>query len=95
MNVYKIRVTGAVLETSNATRRVNVNGQVLTFGREPVYIRAAELPSELADDPCLRIEEVQFAPPGAEVIKLKAERVQEPEAVVASPPPASPGKKRG
>lgn len=96
MNVYKIRVTGAVLETSNATRRVIVDGQVLTFGREPVYIRAAALPPELTDDPCLRIEEVQSAPPGVSVTKLKAERVQEPEAaVVASEPPASPGKKRG
>lgn len=95
MKVYEIRVTGAVLETSNATRRVNVDGQVLTFGREPVYIRAAELPSELAGDPCLRIEEVQSAPLGVEVTELKAERVQNPEAAVAPSPPASPGKKRG
>ena|SRR5690349_3322776 len=80
MNVYKIRVTGAVLETANATRRVNVAGQVLTFGTVPVYIRAAALPPEIADDPCLRIEEVQSAPPGVEVTKLKAERVQDPEA---------------
>ena len=110
MNVYKIRVTGAVLETANATRRVVVDGQVLTFGREPVYIRAAALPTEIADDPCLRIEEVQSAPPGVSVTKLKAERVQEPEAdaatklkaervqepeaAVASAAPASPGKKR-
>jgi len=86
MNVYKIRVTGAVLETSNATRRVNVDGQVLTFGTVPVYIRAAALPPEIADDPCLRIEEVQSAPPGVEVTKLKAERVQDPEADVAAEP---------
>ncbi len=51
MNLYKIRVTGEVLETTAATRRVNVGDQVLTFGREPVYVRAAKLPSELADDP--------------------------------------------
>ena len=49
--IYKIRVTGEVLETANATRRVNVDGQVLTFGLEPVYVRAAELPPQLADDP--------------------------------------------
>ena len=28
--IYKIRVTGEVLETPAATRRVDVNGQVLT-----------------------------------------------------------------
>jgi hypothetical protein len=33
-----------------------VDGQVVTFGREPVYVRAAELPPQLADDPYLRIE---------------------------------------
>ncbi len=83
MNVYKIRVTGAVLETSHATRRARVDGQVMTFGREPVYIRADELPAELADDPCLHIEKVDSAPPGVAVTRLKAERVQEPEAAVA------------
>ena len=56
--IYKIRVTGEVLETPNATRRVDVDGQVVTFGREPVYVRAAELPPQLADDPYLRIEMV-------------------------------------
>ena len=93
MNLYKIRVTGEVLETTAATRRVNVAGQVLTFGREPVYVRAAELPPELADDPCLRIEAVQSAPLGVEITELKPERVQEPAA--ASAAPASPSRKRG
>ena len=79
MKIYKIRVTGEVLETANATRRVNVDGQVLTFGREPVYVRAAELPPQLADDRYLRIEKVDSAPPDVEVIELlKPERVQEP-----------------
>lgn len=91
MNVYKIRVTGSVLDTVNATRRVNVDGQVLTFGREPVYIQAAKLPLVLTEDRCLRIEEVQSAPPGVAVTKLKAERVQDPEAAMAAPA----GKKRG
>jgi hypothetical protein len=31
--MYKIRVTAEVLETVHATRRVNVDGRVLTFGR--------------------------------------------------------------
>jgi hypothetical protein len=78
MNVYKIRVTGSVLDTVNATRNVTVDGQVLTFGLEPVYIRAAELPPEITGDPYLRFEEVQSAPPGVPVTKLKAERVQDP-----------------
>jgi len=78
--VYKIRVTGDVLETANATRRVEVYGQVLTFGREPVYVRAVELPPQIADDRHLRIEKVDSAPPDMEVIELlKPERVQEPE----------------
>ncbi len=91
MNVYEIRVTGAALETSNAIRRITIDGQVLTFGSEPVYIRAAELPTKLTEDPYLRIQEVQSAPPGVAVTKLKAERVQEPEADIV----ASTGKKRG
>ena len=85
MNVYKIRVTGEVLETVAATRRVNVNGFVLTFGREPVYVRAAKLPPQLADDPKLRIETVDTAPPGVEVLGLKAERVQDPAAAEELP----------
>ena len=84
--VYKIRVTGDVLETANATRRVDLGGQVLTFGREPVYVRAAELPPQLADDRYLRIEKVDSAPPDMEVIELlKPERVQEPETAFVEP----------
>jgi hypothetical protein len=77
MSMYKIRVTAEVLETVNATRRVNVDGRVLTFGREPVYLQADELPPQLVDDRYLMIEAVDSAPSGAEVIDLKAERVQE------------------
>ena len=88
MKTYKIRVTGDVLETAAATRRVNVSGQVLTFGREPVYLRTDELPSQLADDLHLRVELVEEAPPGSEVIDLKSERLQEPEAdILLEPPP--------
>ena len=86
MTIYKIRVTGDVLETANATRRVEVYGQVLTFGREPVYVRAAELPPQIADDRHLRIEKVDSAPPDMEVIELlKPERVQEPETAFVEP----------
>lgn len=85
MSVYKIRVTGEVLETAAATRRVNVNGFVLTFGREPIYVWAAKLPPQLADDPKLRIEAVDSAPPGVEVFGLKAERVQDPAPVEELP----------
>ena len=80
MKMYKIRVTGEVLETVNATRRANVEGQVLVFGREPVYIRAAELPLQLSDDRYLHIEAVDSAPSVVVVIDLKSERVQEPTA---------------
>jgi hypothetical protein len=83
--IYKIRITGEVLETANATRRVNVDGQVLTFGREPVYVRADELPAQLADDRMLRIEAVDTVPPGVVVINLKPERVQEPETAFVEP----------
>jgi hypothetical protein len=34
----------------------HADGQVLTFGLEPVYVRAAELPPQLANDSKLRIE---------------------------------------
>ncbi len=85
MKIYKIRVTGEVLDTATATRRVDVDGQVLTFGREPVYIRAAGLPRQLADDPKLRIEVVDSVPAGMEVIDLKPERVQEPETAFVEP----------
>ena len=84
--IYKIRVTGDVLETATATRRVDVDGQVLTFGREPVYVRAAELPPQIADNPYLRIELVDSAPPDVEVIEfLKPERVQDPAPTAAAP----------
>ena len=86
--IYKIRVTGEVLETANATRRVNVDGQVLTFGREPVYVRAAELPPQLADDRYLRVETVDSAPDGVVVIELKPERVQDPAAAPVARRPA-------
>ena len=74
--IYKIRITGEVLETANATRRVNVDGQVLTFGREPVYVRADELPAQLADDRMLRIEAVDTVPPGVVVINLMSTIIQ-------------------
>lgn len=92
MKTYKIRVTGDVLETVAATRRVNVSGQVLTFGHESVYLRAHELPSELTDDRYLRIELLPAGatvPLGSEVIDLKSERLQEPEADIAPPPGGS------
>jgi hypothetical protein len=93
MKTYKIRVTGDVLETAAATRRVNVSGRVLTFGREPVYLRAHELPSELADDRHLRVEVLPAGaamPEGSAVIDLKSERVQEPEADVLPGDPEPP-----
>jgi hypothetical protein len=39
-----------------------LDGQVLTLGLEPVYVRAGELPPQLADDSKLRIEKVDSAP---------------------------------
>jgi hypothetical protein len=80
MKIYKIRVTREVLDTVNATRRADVYGEVLTFGREPVYVRIAALPPQLGDDRYLRIEAVDSAPLGVEVIDLKSERLQEPAA---------------
>jgi hypothetical protein len=85
MKTYKIRVTGEVLSTSTATRRCIVAGHVLTFGREPVYLQAAQLPPELDSDRHLKIEVVETAPPGVEVIRLKAERVEEPAAADSLP----------
>jgi hypothetical protein len=73
-------------------RRADVYGEVLTFGREPVYVRAAELPPQLADDRYLHIETVDSAPSVVVVIDLKSERVQEPTAAVAS---AARSRKRG
>ena len=62
---------------------------MVTFGREPVYVLAAELLPQLADDPYLRIETVDSAPPDVEVIEfLKPERVQDPA------PTAAAGRKR-
>ena len=85
--IYRIRVTGEVLETPNATRRVDVDGQVVTFGREPVYVRAAELPPQIASNPNLRIETVDSAPPDMEVIELlKPERGQDPAPGSVAPP---------
>jgi hypothetical protein len=84
MKIYKIRVTGEVLETAAATRRCIVDGLVLTFGREPLYVRAFELPAELATDPYLNIEAVESAPSGTPVIDLKSERVEEPTSDLAS-----------
>jgi hypothetical protein len=56
-------------------------------GCEPVYVRAAELPSQLADDTHLRIETVDSAPPEMEVIELlKPERVQDPTGASVAPP---------
>ena len=69
--IYRIRVTGDVLETVNATRRHNIDGEVITFGREPVYSEADELPEELADDNYLRIDTVDSAPAGVRVIQKK------------------------
>jgi hypothetical protein len=80
MKLYKIRVTAEVLETARETRRVNVDSHVLTFGRQPAYIRAVKLPPQLADDPYLRIEAVDTPPSGVPIIDLKSERVQEPTA---------------
>ena len=80
MKLYKIRVSAEVLETARETRRVNVDSHVLTFGRQPAYIRAVKLPPQLADDPYLRIEAVDTPPSGVPIIDLKSERVQEPAA---------------
>ena len=75
--IYKIRVTGNVLETAHATRQVKVEGLVLTFGREPVYLHVDhKLPEKLTADPNLEIQLVDAAPDGAPVLSLKAERVQ-------------------
>ena len=75
--IYKVRVTGDVLDTANATRQLKLEGRVLTFGREPIYLQADKLPEKLTADPYLDIQVVDAAPPGVDVIDLKAERVQE------------------
>ena len=74
--IYKIRVTGEVLNTATATRQLKVEGHILTFGREPVYLQADKLPENLTADPYLEITPVDSAPADAVVIELKAERVQ-------------------
>ena len=58
-NIYKIRVTGDVLETATATRQYKVGDDVLTFGRDPIYLRAEKLPHKLMSDPYLRIDAVE------------------------------------
>jgi len=75
-NIYKVRVTGAVLETATATRQYKVGDDVLTFGRDPIYLRAEKLPHKLMSDPYLRIDTVETPPSDVEIIDLKAERVQ-------------------
>ena len=70
--------TCRVRQERSSAPHVDLAGQMLTFGREPVYVRAAELPPQLADDPNLGIEAVEAAPSGVAVIELKPERVQEP-----------------
>jgi hypothetical protein len=75
--IYKIRVTGDVLDTANATRQLKIEGRTLIFGREPLYLQAETLPEKIATDPYLDITAVDTVPPGTEVIDLKAERVQE------------------
>jgi hypothetical protein len=74
--IFKVRVTGAVLETATATRQYKVGDDVLTFGRDPIYLRAEKLPQKLMSDPYLRIDTVETTPPDVVIIDLKAERVQ-------------------
>ena len=80
-NIYKIRVTGEVLETATATRQYKIGDDVLTFGRDPIYLRAEKLPQKLMSDPYLRIDAVTTVPPDVVIIDLKAERVQFESAV--------------
>ncbi len=75
--IFKVRATGEVLETATGTRQYHVEGHLLTFGRDPIYLRADVLPKKLTNDPYLRIDTVATAPPDVVVIDLKAERVQE------------------
>ena len=83
--IYKVRVTGEVLDTATGTRQYNVEGRLLTFGRDPIYLRADKLPKKLTADPYLKIDAVETAPPDIVVIDLKSERVQEPEAAAVDP----------
>ena len=50
-----------------------------------LYVRAAELPPQIANNPYLRIETVDSAPPDVVVIHLKPERVQDPVSAAAAP----------
>jgi hypothetical protein len=86
--IFKVRVTGAVLDTATATRQVKIGDDVLTFGRDPIYLRAEKLPHKLTSDPHLRIDTVEAAPPDVVIIDLKAERVQFESALA---PGAEPG----
>jgi hypothetical protein len=92
--IYKIRVTGEVLETPAATRRCKVEDEILTFGREPIYIEIDELPAKLSTDLYLRIDlvDADCVPAGApvltkkrrprpdEIITLRSERVERDDA---------------
>jgi hypothetical protein len=89
MRTFRIRATGDVLNTAHATRKHQLDGEVLvTFGREAVYIEADELPSELINDNYLRIDTVDAAHrpdihPGqaadaGDTPELKSSWVQEP-----------------
>jgi hypothetical protein len=77
MKTYKVRTTGAVLDTAAGTRHLKIEGTIRAFGREPIYIQSENLPEKLASDPYLEITAVDAAPPDVLVIDLKAERVQE------------------
>jgi hypothetical protein len=77
MKTYKVRTTGAVLDTEAGTRQLKIEGTIRTFGREPIYLQAEKLPEKLTSDPYLEITLVDTAPPDVIVIDLKAERVQE------------------
>jgi len=77
LTIFKVRVTGEVLATAAGTRQHQVNGRVLTFGREPIYLRAGELPQALTSDPYLMIDPVESTPPDVPVIDLRPERVAE------------------
>jgi hypothetical protein len=71
--IYKIRVTGEVLDTPAATRRCKVEDEILTFGREAIYIEIDELPAKLATDLYLRIDlvDADCVPAGAPVLTKK------------------------
>jgi hypothetical protein len=75
--IFKVRVTGEILDTANGTRQYHIEGRLLTFGRDPIYLRAEALPKKLTTDPYLRIDIVTTVPPDVAVLDLKAERVQE------------------